>query len=128
MAGGEVSEHIDRDADAVWALVGRFGGIDQWLPSVESCDVAGDIRTVRTLGMEFREQLLGRDDGSMQISYQIIESPLPLEHHKATLSVRRAEPGAHVSWRFEVSPDQLASSFEENYRAGLSALKSHFES
>jgi mxaD protein len=127
MADGEVFQHIDRDPAAVWAVVGRFGGIDEWLPTVESCDVAGDIRTVHTLGMEFREKLLGRDDAAMEISYKIVESPLPLGHHRAQLSVRPNDPGAHVSWRFEVSPDDLASPFEDNYRAGLAALKSHLE-
>ena len=127
MAEGKVSEHINQEAAAVWALVGQFGGTDTWLPSVDSCAVDGDARTVDTLGMVFREQLLDRDDEAMRISYKIVQSPLPLECHRATIDVVPAAAGALVSWTFEVRPDDLASPFEDNYRTGLAALKDHLE-
>jgi hypothetical protein len=127
MVEGKVSEQVARDAAAVWAVVGQFGGIDAWLPSVESCAVDGDSRTVHSLGMVFREQLVDRDDEAMRISYKIVESPLPLEHHRATIAVVPTAVGAVVSWTFEVRPDALQSPFEDNYRAGLSALKDHLE-
>lgn len=127
MAEGEVSEFIHEEPDVIWALVGQFGGIDDWLPDVDSCEVDGDDRTIHTLGMTFRERLLHRDDASRTISYEIVESPIPLDHHRATIGVTPDSGGARVVWSFEVRPDHLANPFEQNYQGCLAALKARFD-
>ena len=40
---------IQRPADQVWAVIGRFDDVS-WRGDIESCTVEGDIRTVRTVG------------------------------------------------------------------------------
>ncbi len=41
---------IDGSPEAVWALVGDFGGIAGWMPGMESCRVEGDNRILDTHG------------------------------------------------------------------------------
>ncbi|MBV8304744.1 MAG: SRPBCC family protein, partial [Acidimicrobiia bacterium] len=39
MGKGQASIEIARKPDEVWAVVGDFGGLNAWLPGVESCRV-----------------------------------------------------------------------------------------
>ena len=116
MTKGEVSKFIPAEPDVIWALVGQFGGIDAWLPDIDSCDVDGDQRVVHTVGMTIHERLLHRDDALRTISYQIVESPIPLDHHRATISVTPDSGGARIGWSFEVRPDHFAPTFAAELR------------
>ena len=81
MADGKAEVKIAKHPDEVWELVGEFGGLDEWMPGIESCELDGDIRKIQTMGMEIHEQLKEHDDDARRISYSIVKSPIPLEHH-----------------------------------------------
>jgi len=124
---GEVSKFIPAEPDVIWSLVGQFGGIEDWLPDIDSCDVDGDQRVVHTVGMTIHERLLHRDDALRTISYQIVESPIPLDHHRATISVTPDSGGARIGWSFEVRPDHFAPAFAQNYEGCLAFLAARFD-
>ena len=62
MADGKAEAKIAKPPDEVWALVGDFGGLDEWMPGIEACELDGDVRKLQTMGMEIHEQLKERDD------------------------------------------------------------------
>lgn len=118
---------IDASPDAVWAVVGDFGGIDGWMAGVDRCDVDGDVRTVHTMGMEIKETLVARDDATRSITYSITEGA-PAESHEATITVADgADGGSHVTWDVSVAPDEMAELFAGIYQGALDALKGHVE-
>jgi carbon monoxide dehydrogenase subunit G len=125
MATGRAETRIDSDPDAVWKVVGDFGGLASWMPGIEKCELAGDVRTLQTMGIEIKEQLRGRDDASRSITYGIIESPMPVEHHEATITVNPDGAGAHVTWDVEVRPDNLIDAFVPIYQQSLDQLRTH---
>ena len=77
---------IDRPADDVWAVVGDFGGIAGWMPGIESCEVDGDDRIIKIMGMEVTERLERRDEDAREIVYAIVGG-VPVANHKATITV-----------------------------------------
>lgn len=122
-----VSTDIAAPADRVWELVGDFGGLDSWMAGVDACDLAGDVRTVHTMGMQIREQLRAKDDDARTISYSIIEGA-PCESHTATISVAPAGDGAsQVTWEVAVEPDEAAELFRDVYAGALKGLKASVE-
>jgi carbon monoxide dehydrogenase subunit G len=118
---------IDASPDAVWAVVGDFGGLDSWMAGVDACDVEGDVRTVHTMGMQIKEKLVARDDATRSITYSITEGA-PAESHEATITVADgADGGSHVTWDVSVAPDEMAELFGGIYQGALDALKGHIE-
>jgi carbon monoxide dehydrogenase subunit G len=127
MADGKVEATIARNPDDVWALVGDFGGLGDWMPGIESCELDGDVRKLQTMGMEIHEQLKDRDEGARRISYSIVQSPMPLQHHLATLTVTPEGDGSHLEWAYEVEPDEMAAAFGPVYEGSVQAVKQQLE-
>ncbi len=127
MAEGRTEVSIARSADEVWALVGQFGGLHEWMPGVDACEVDGDVRKLQTMGMEIHEQLQERDEEARRISYSIVKAPMPLEHHLATLTVHPDGEGARLEWAYEVRPDDMGAVFGPVYDGSAIAIKEHLE-
>lgn len=127
MADGKAEVTIARSPDEVWALVGRFEGLDEWMPGVESCEMDGDVRKLTMMGMEIHEQLKERDEDARRISYSIVKSPMPVEYHLATLTVTADGDGSHLEWAYEVRPDEMAAAFGPAYEGSVKAVKQQLE-
>ena len=112
--------------DAVWELVGDFGGIAGWMPGMESCRLEGDNRILDTMGMTITEKLVSRDDSTRAITYSIVDG-VPVESHEATITVTPSGSGSHVSWVVDAAPDEMADLMLAVYQQSLEALKAHVE-
>ncbi|MDZ4827758.1 MAG: SRPBCC family protein [Actinomycetota bacterium] len=128
MAEGQAETDIAASPDDVWKLVGDFGGLADWMPGMEGCTLEGDVRTIKTMGIEIKEQLKSSDDAARQVSYSIIDSPMPLQNHLATITVTPAGAGSHVTWAVAVTPDEMLGAFQPIYQQSLDALKARLES
>jgi hypothetical protein len=113
---------IAASADDVWALTGDFGGIG-WMPGIESVAVDGDDRTIVTSGMTVVERLVARDEDNRTITYKIVEGPVPVDSHEATIAVVPAGDGSRVSWSVTTEPDDAAAFMKDVYAGALKALK-----
>jgi carbon monoxide dehydrogenase subunit G len=128
MAEGKAEVSIDRNPDDVWKFVREFGGLDTWMPGVETCVVDGDVRTIGMMGIEIKEQLRGIDDTARRISYSVVESPMSnMESHQATIAVDPEGSGSHVTWSVEVAPDELLGLFVPVYEGSVVELKKKLE-
>jgi hypothetical protein len=127
MADGKVEVKIERSPDDVWALIGDFGGLGDWMPGIDSCELDGDVRKIEMMGMEIHEQQMSRDDATRTISYSIVKSPMPLEHHLATLSVAPDGDAPVLTWAYEVRPDDMGAAFGPVYEGSAQAVKAQLE-
>jgi Polyketide cyclase / dehydrase and lipid transport len=127
MADGRAEVNIATSPDEVWALVGDFGGLADWMPGIDSCELDGDVRKLQTMGIEVHEQLKERDDSARRIAYSIVQSPMPLEHHRATITVEEAGDGSHVTWAYEIRPDEMMGVFGPVYEQSLQSVKERLE-
>lgn len=127
MAEGKFEVHIDRSADEVWAVIGEFGSLGEWMPGIDSCVVDGDVRTLQTMGMELQERLVSHDDATRTTSYSLIKGPMPLEHHLATITVTPDGDGSTLTWAYEVKPDEMGGAFGPVYEGSVQAVKAQLE-
>ena len=119
---------IDRPADDVWKVVSDFGDL-MWMPGVDSCRADGDDRILEMMGMELTETLVRRDDSARTIVYGITKSPMPLEHHEATIAVApTGDSSAHVTYTVDVRPEPMVDIMSNAYAGALKALKTRLES
>lgn len=93
----------------VWAMVGDFCAIKDWHPAVAECEeFEADGDTYRTLtlgdGGKIKEKLT--DKGDTSYSYEIIESPLPVQNYSATLEIGKDDEDNTVAimWGAKFDP------------------------
>jgi carbon monoxide dehydrogenase subunit G len=110
----------------VWAVAGDFGGI-AWMPGIESVEVSGEDRTISTSGMTIVEHLVRRDEDARTLTYSIVDGPVPVESHEATIAVVPAGDGSRVSWSVTTEPDDAAAFMRDVYAGALNALKAKVE-
>jgi carbon monoxide dehydrogenase subunit G len=123
----EASVSIDGTVETVWKHVGDFGGLDAWMPGVESCKLEGDVRILSVLGMEISEKLVRNDEDEHVLEYSIIDSPLNAESHLGRISVHKDGDRSRVTWFVEVVPDSLTDLLVGTYQQALDQLKTHVE-
>jgi mxaD protein len=124
MGNARAEIDIDKPADAVWSVVGDFGGIGGWMPGIEACHVDGDDRFLKMMGMEVVERLERRDEDERVIVYGIVGG-VPVGNHRATITVEPSGTGSHVTWDVEVEPDEMTDMMHQVYQQSLEALKAH---
>jgi mxaD protein len=124
---------IDQPVDRVWAVAGRFGGVEQWIDGVTACSVEGEgigaVRTVTRNGNSVREQLDRRDPALFEISYVILPPhPMPAANVRGTLTLSpEGERRTRAVWRshatdFQMPPDALGARISAFYAASLEGL------
>ncbi len=121
---------VKGDPAAVWAKIGGWCAIADWHPVVAKCEEADEGgRKVRTLttkdGGVIKEAMLKSGDTSY--SYQILESPLPVENYSATFAAMSADGGVSVVWsaKFDPKGDEAEAKkvIESIFDGGLEQIK-----
>ena len=104
-----VAEMIEINAKPadVWKLVKRFDGLKDWHPAFAKTDIIkgkdGELGAVRALtvkdGPTFTEELVALNDAGMAFTYNIIESPLPIDRYLSSMTVKpNSSGGSTVTW------------------------------
>lgn len=133
MASTSVSQVVPAAPERVWQLIGGFGSLSDWIPSIPETVLleGGRVRRLRTAdGEVVVERLMSFDEQQRSYSYTFMETPFPATGYLATLRVH-AVPGdkdaAEVQWsgRFVpqgVGDDDVIALFTGIYRDGVDAL------
>jgi hypothetical protein len=127
------SVEVAASPEQVWQAIGGFCSIAEWHPAVARC-AAGEqdgaaLRKLTTVdGAMLVERRVQYSEEGMSYSYQIVESPLPVEDYEATLAVMDSAGGSMITWSGEFvaagAPDAEArTAIEDLYAAGLAALR-----
>jgi hypothetical protein len=139
MNGPYESTVVGADAATVWAFLRDFGNLAEWLPGIATCEiqegspsVPGAVRRIEGPAGVFRERLLSLDDGERSLTYEILESPLPVTDYRATCRVApvtdRGE--AFVEWYATYEADDPAKVAKMLTRGvfapGLASLRARF--
>jgi len=124
MAEGAVDVTVDATPDAVWKMVGDFGGVGEFFPGIESFRLEGDVRVIGMFGMEIHERLISRDEAARSLTYSVIDG-VPVESHTATITVEAEGEGAKVTWAYAVTPE-MAPIFGDTYKGALAAVEATF--
>jgi polyketide cyclase/dehydrase/lipid transport protein len=117
----------------IWEQAGAFCAIKDWHPLVADCaeEKEGDV-TYRILtlkdGGKIKEKLTATED--LSYSYEIIESPLPVQNYKAKLWLETDdEPDRSVIfWQADFDPkgaseDDAKKTIAEIFAAGVKGIK-----
>ncbi|ADI11723.1 hypothetical protein SBI_08605 [Streptomyces bingchenggensis BCW-1] len=140
MAEAYWSSVFTSSADELWSVVRRFNGLPEWHPAIRSSEVVegesefapGAVRVLTgTDGSTFQERLVALDDARRALTYEIIDSPLPVRGYRSTMQVWPVADsgGAFLTWSatFDAAdghtPDEaVAAIAEAAYAPAIAAL------
>lgn len=138
-SAANLSQSIEVNAapSAVWAAIGSFCAIKDWLPPVGACIEDGKTPPTRILVTKdskaaFVETQTARSDAEHTYSYAFISSPLPVTNYKSTIKVTDKGNGSStVHWSGSYTPDQgkekaASEALNGVYEAGLASIKAKF--
>src|SRR5207342_1250798 len=106
---------VDAPIDAVWRLLRDFNSHAEWHPAIaasrieagEGSDVVGAVRAFRLAdGSLLREQLIALSDRNRELTYCLLEAPLPLVDYVATMRLKPVTDGdqTFVQWESRFRP------------------------
>lgn len=115
---------IAADPAAVWSMLGRFDGLDAWMPAITRCEGTGSSPgATRTLtmgdGASVIEEMVSVDESARNYSYKIVEAPLPVKNYLSTMSVTGEGSGSGVTWASEFEVDGAPEADIEAMMSGL---------
>jgi len=129
MTSVTVTADLDHPPAQVWAIVGDFLGLGDWMPGIArwSAELEGKRRRlVLPDGGVVVEDETSRDDRAMTYSYKVVEAPMPWEAYTSTIAVAPKGDGCRVRWVGDFTPvgdeDEVADLVRGIYRAGLKAV------
>ncbi|WP_339762368.1 zinc-binding dehydrogenase [uncultured Hoeflea sp.] len=133
---------IDVPIDDVWRVLRDFNSHDQWHPAIAEsriedghpADMVGAVRAFSlTDGGRLREQLLRLNDHDHELSYCLLEAPLPLYGYVANIRLRPVTDTGQTFWQWESTFSTPADQLETLadlvangiYKAGMRALAAY---
>lgn len=142
MARVRESAIVDAPIEDVWRWVRDFNSHRDWHPAIADseienglpADTVGAVRAFTlTDGGFLREQLLSLDDEAHELSYCLIDSPLPLYDYVATIRLMPVTDSGATFWQWESEfsppPDRARELVDlvgnGIYRTGMRALEQH---
>jgi mxaD protein len=138
----KVSKEITVNAQpaTVWKMVGNYNGLDVWHPVVTGSKIVvgqnDELGAIRELtlgnGAKITEKLLSHSDDTKQYSYEILESPLPVENYQSTITISDAGKGqSRIVWQSSfqakgVQNQEAVNTISGVYDAGLNNVEAFF--
>lgn len=133
---------IDAPVEDVWRILRDFNSHVHWHPAIAASeiedgvppDAVGAVRRFTLAdGSLLREQLLSSDHAAHELSYCLIEGPLPLFNYVATIRLKAVTDGGGTFWQWRSTFEPPAAQREAMvalvrdgiYRAGFRALAGH---
>lgn len=139
------STTLEQDVDTVWAVLGDFHGLPDWIGRIRSGEGEdgsgrGPVGSVRVLTLDpdghiVRERLVRYDEPGRSYSYEFDgPMPFPTGAYRGTVRVRPITDidGTFVEWYGEFDCDpavigELTTTFTGIYAAFLDDLRTHLK-
>jgi uncharacterized protein YndB with AHSA1/START domain len=118
-----INSVIKASPDKVWEMISAIGGLDQWFPIIESCNVEGEGEGVGATricvlgnGATLYERVEEIDHEAKRFCYTITESPMPISNYLGTVKLdSTADGNTELTWSAEFDVD-------EEHREEMSAM------
>jgi hypothetical protein len=134
-----LTRHIEAPAEEVWATIADFAAIQRYSPMVAQCTLEGPDgvgqrrRLILSDGGVTVSRLAAIDPEARSLTYEILETRLPLADYSSTQTVRPIDAKrCEVTWSSHFQPrgasEQEASDFlNAQLDAGLEELRALHE-
>ena len=96
-----------------------------WVPTVDKISLDGDCRIFEMEGMgPITEKILLLDNETMTLQYSAIDTPVPIKHHLASMSVVKVdEEHCQLEWKTEIDPEIFAEGIYQGMLLSIEGIR-----
>jgi ligand-binding SRPBCC domain-containing protein len=127
MATMRETVHIDATPEKVWAGIREPLGLLDWFDGIDSGEMVGNARKLKMGDISVTEEIVTVDDDLRRFQYALIEMPIPIEFHLATIDVLPDGDGTLLIYGVDVRPDMLKDVLGPTISGAAVGIKKHFE-
>ena len=122
-----IEKQIKCSADLLWKLFADVTRSD-WVPFANEIVLENDVRTFKMDGVgEIKEQIIEKDQANKSLTYSVIKSPAPLNHHLAKVTVLEDNNFSKLVWTSEVEPDEFEKLISDGMESSIEMIKKILE-
>jgi hypothetical protein len=104
-----LERHVAATAAAVWTQISDIRAPERLTNMIHSVEVTGDReRSCATDQGKIVERIISVDDEHRRTAYTAVESPFPISHHNAAMTVVGDERGCVLTWVTDIEPAPVA--------------------
>jgi|TARA_B100000212_G_scaffold176482_1_gene132861 hypothetical protein len=111
-------------AETLWNILSDISRCD-WVPSVEKISLEGVSRVFEMEGIgKVKENILSIDNENMKLQYSAVETPNPIDHHKATMHVIKLDTDrCELKWTTEIEPEIFSDAVHHGMIISMKGLE-----
>ncbi|MEC7865306.1 MAG: SRPBCC family protein [Pseudomonadota bacterium] len=115
---------LDCSAKVLWEILSDISRCD-WVPTVDKISLDGDCRIFEMEGMgPITEKILLLDNETMTLQYSAIDTPVPIKHHLASMSVVKVdEEHCQLEWKTEIDPEIFAEGIYQGMLLSIEGIR-----
>ena len=122
-----IEKQIKCSVDSLWELFSDVTRSD-WVPFANEIILENDVRTFKMDGVgEIKEKIIEKDQANKSLTYSVIKSPAPLNHHLAKVTVLEDNNFSKLVWTSEVEPDEFEKLIADGMESSIEMIKKILE-
>ena len=123
----KIEKQIKCSSDDLWALFSDVTRSD-WVPFANSISLEDDVRTfvMEDVG-EIKEKILEINHDKKSLTYSVIKSPAPLDHHLANIKVLEENHFSKLIWTSEIEPNEFEKLIKDGMESSIEMIQKILE-
>jgi|TARA_A100001388_G_C28772054_1_gene504549 hypothetical protein len=123
----KIEKQIKCTVDSLWELFSDVTRSD-WVPFANKILYEDGVRTFIMEGVgEIKEKIIEINHSEKSLTYKVVQSPVPLDHHLAKVTILEDKNFSKLIWVSEIKPDKFEKLIKDGMESSIEMIQKILE-
>ena len=123
----KIEKQIKCTVDSLWELFSDVTRSD-WVPFANKILYEDSVRTFIMEGVgEIKEKIIEINHSEKSLTYKVVQSPVPLDHHLAKVTILEDKNFSKLIWVSEIKPDKFEKLIKDGMESSIEMIQKILE-
>ena len=123
----KIEKQIKCTVDSLWELFSDVTRSD-WVPFANKILYEDGVRTFIMEGVgEIKEKIIEINHSEKSLTYKVVQSPVPLDHHLAKVTILEDKNFSKLIWLSEIKPDKFEKLIKDGMESSIEMIQKILE-
>ena len=123
----KIEKQIKCTVDSLWELFSDVTRTD-WVPFANKILYEDGVRTFIMEGVgEIKEKIIEINHSEKSLTYKVVQSPVPLDHHLAKVTILEDKNFSKLIWVSEIKPDKFEKLIKDGMESSIEMIQKTLE-
>ena len=123
----KIEKQIKCTVDSLWELFSDVTRSD-WVPFANKILYEEGVRTFVMEGVgEIKEKIIEINHSEKSLTYKVVQSPVPLDHHLAKVTILEDKNFSKLIWVSEIKPDKFEKLIKDGMESSIEMIQKILE-